>query len=187
MANTTQQHRDFAVQMVLTGGNGAEAARRAGFAADSAPQVTYRLMRLPHIQTARRIEQERVLRGHLTSKALYVLEQIMDNEDAPAGARVDTAKTVLDRAGLPALRQAGITVPGNPLVFRHIKLESGIFQTFLPDFARQSNKNQTSGVSLPLAKQEWPARPLSPRPSRTSSSGHLGRQRLIALQWRFPR
>lgn len=115
MAHTTQQQRDFAIQMVLTGGNGAEAARRAGFAADSAAQAAYRLMRLPHVQASVRMEQERVLKGHLASKALYVLEQIMDDENAPAGARVDAAKTVLDRAGLPALRQTEITVLEKPL------------------------------------------------------------------------
>lgn len=115
MAHLTQQQRDFAAQMVLTGGNGAEAARRAGFATDSAPQAAYRLMRLPHIQATVRTEQERILKGHLASKALYVLEKIMDDENAPAGARVDAAKTVLDRAGLPALRQTEITVLEKPM------------------------------------------------------------------------
>jgi phage terminase small subunit len=115
MTNTTQQQKDFAVQMVLTGGNGAEAARRAGFAADSAAQAAYRLMRLPHVQATVRMEQERVLKGHMASKALYVLEQIMDDENAPAGARVDAAKTVLDRAGLPAVRQPEPIVLEKPL------------------------------------------------------------------------
>jgi phage terminase small subunit len=115
MAETTQQQKEYAVQFVLTGGNGAEAARRAGFAPDTAAQAAYRLSRLPHVQSAIRNEQERILKGQLATKALGVLEKIMDDDSAPPGARVDAAKTVLDRAGLPALRQVEVQVGDKPL------------------------------------------------------------------------
>jgi len=36
---------------------------------------------------------------------LGVLEKILDDENAPAGVRVDAAKTVLDRAGFAAARK----------------------------------------------------------------------------------
>lgn len=44
-----------------------------------------------------------MLGGRLASMALGVLESIMLDPAAPAGARVDAAKTLLDRAGLTAI------------------------------------------------------------------------------------
>lgn len=104
MQGLTAQQQAFVEHLILSGGNAADAARSAGYAPESAPQAAYRLTRLPHVQAAVRAEQERVLRGRLASKALGVLEAVMGDENAPAGARVDAAKTILDRAGLPALR-----------------------------------------------------------------------------------
>lgn len=36
-------------------------------------------------------------------KAIHLLETIMTDEAAPTGARVDAAKTILDRAGVSAI------------------------------------------------------------------------------------
>jgi hypothetical protein len=55
------------------------------------------------------------LNGDMATKALGVLRSIMENEDAPAGARVDAAKTVLDRAGLVAIRTSLDDQPDAPL------------------------------------------------------------------------
>lgn len=102
MSSPTQQQRAFAVELVANGGNITQAAIRAGYSPASARQTGQHLLDKPHVQAAIRQEQGRVL-GRLAGKALCVLEGIMDDPGAPAGARVDAAKTILDRAGLPAI------------------------------------------------------------------------------------
>lgn len=91
---------------VANGGNGAEAARSAGYAENSCRQEAYRLIRKPDVQKMIRQEQRRVLGGQLATSALATLGQIMLDPTAPAGARVDAAKTILDRAGIPAIPAA---------------------------------------------------------------------------------
>lgn len=98
------QQKAFAEAYVLGHGNATQAAIEAGYAPASARQTASRLLHTPHVQEAIRHAQAYVLRGKLASKALGVLEKILDDETAPAGVRVDAAKTVLDRAGLPAMR-----------------------------------------------------------------------------------
>lgn len=96
-------HEDFAAHFVALNGNGTQAAISAGYSVNSARQTAYKLTRNPAVQRLIREEQRRVIGGRLCSQALGVLESIMLNEDAPAGARVDAAKTLLDRGGLPAI------------------------------------------------------------------------------------
>lgn len=98
------QQRAFAEAYVLGCGNATKAAIDAGYSAASARQTASRLLHTPHVQEAIRRAQAHALKGRLASKALGVLEKILDDESAPAGVRVDAAKTVLDRAGLPAAR-----------------------------------------------------------------------------------
>lgn len=98
------QQRAFAEAYVLGHGNATQAAIEAGYAPVSARQTASRLLHTPHVQDAIRHAQAHVLRGRLASKALGVLEKILDDDSAPAGVRVDAAKTVLDRAGLSAMR-----------------------------------------------------------------------------------
>lgn len=100
---------DFAVAYVANGGNGTQAAIEAGYSVNSARQQAYKLTRNPMVQRLIREEQQRVIGGRLCSQALGVLESIMMNPDAPAGARVDACKTILDRGGLPA-------IPANQIV-----------------------------------------------------------------------
>ncbi|MGH9427031.1 MAG: terminase small subunit, partial [Terriglobia bacterium] len=95
----------FVVAYVSNGGNATQAAREAGFSEKSARQIGGCLARKPHVQKAIEAEQRRTLQGRLASRALRVLEDIMNDTSAPAGARVDAAKTVLDRAGMVALRE----------------------------------------------------------------------------------
>lgn len=98
------QQQAFAEAYVLGHGNATKAAIEAGYSPASARQTASRLLHTPHVQEAIRRAQAHVLRGRLASKALGVLEKILDDDSAPAGVRVDAAKTVLDRAGLSAVR-----------------------------------------------------------------------------------
>ena len=108
-AFATDQQRTFAEAYVLGCGNATQAAIDAGYSPASARQTASRLLHTPHVQDAIRRAQAHALKGRLASKALGVLEKILDDEKAPAGVRVDAAKTVLDRAGFAAAR-----VPEDP-------------------------------------------------------------------------
>lgn len=98
------QQRLFAESYVAGWGNATQAAIAAGYSPVSARQTASRLLHAPHVQDAIRRAQAHALKGRLASKALGVLEKILDDETAPAGVRVDAAKTVLDRAGMGAIR-----------------------------------------------------------------------------------
>ncbi len=111
----TELQQRFAVEYVTNGGNATSAAKVAGYSAKTAGQMGFKLMGNPHVQDAIRDEQRRLLNGDMATKALGVLRSIMENEDAPAGARVDAAKTVLDRAGLVAIRTSQDDQPDAPL------------------------------------------------------------------------
>ena len=105
----TDQQEAFAVAFVSGNGNAAEAARQAGYSPNAARVAAYKLMRNPRVTRLIREEQHRLLGGRLASLALNTLEQVMLDPEAPYGARVDAAKTVLDRAGLPSVPAAIIS------------------------------------------------------------------------------
>jgi phage terminase small subunit len=100
------QQQAFAEAYVLGNGNATQAAIQAGYSAVSARQTASRLLHTPHVQNAIQRAQAVTLRGRLATKALGVLEKVLDDDNAPAGVRVDAAKTVLDRAGMAAFRGA---------------------------------------------------------------------------------
>lgn len=104
MTELRENQEAFVAAYVLGGGNATQAAVEAGYSPLAARQTASRLLHLPHVQDGIRREQGRLLRGRLASKALSVLEKILDDDNAPPGVRVDAAKTVLDRAGLAAGR-----------------------------------------------------------------------------------
>ena len=112
-------HDDFATAYVANGGNATQAAITAGYSPTSARQQAYKLTRNATVQRLIREEQQRVIGGRLCSKALQVLEQIMDDPEAPVGARVDACKTILDRGGIPAIPAAmvagGQLIEGKPV------------------------------------------------------------------------
>jgi phage terminase small subunit len=110
-----EQQQAFAEAYVLGNGNATKAAIAAGYSAISARQTASRLLHTPHVQDAIRRAQAHALKGRLASKALGVLEKILDDDNAPAGVRVDAAKTVLDRAGLGAIRILESTDVEKPL------------------------------------------------------------------------
>lgn len=112
MADLTEQQAAFAVNVVTNGGNVSKAAREAGYSAKTATQIGSHLMRKPHVIAAIQEEQRRTISGRLCSMAVAVLEQIMGDKDAPAGARLDAAKTVLDRGGIVAKQAPGAGAGG---------------------------------------------------------------------------
>lgn len=101
-SDLTAKQVAFAAHFVANGGNGADAAKAAGYADKSCRQEAYRLTRNPEVQAMVRGEQQRILGGRLASLALATLEQVMCDESAPAGARIDAARACLDRAGFSA-------------------------------------------------------------------------------------
>ena len=105
--NTELQERFAHAFVVEAPGNAAKAARLAGYAQASARVTGSRLLDNPRVQVTIRAIQFRELNGKLASKALGVLEAILDDPQAPPGVRVDAARTVLDRAGLVLAEQPG--------------------------------------------------------------------------------
>ena len=117
MANTTEpteRQERFAVAFVENGGNAAKAARTAGYAVNSARVMGSRLLSNSRVQSLIRDEQFKTVNGPLTSAALSVLRVALDPaNDVPWGARIDAAKTVLDRSGIVIAEQpARNRIPG---------------------------------------------------------------------------
>jgi len=98
-ANTELQSK-FIQSIVYDGVSGTEAARRAGYSPASARQTSSQLLAQKAIQEAIRQEQFKYLNGTLASKALKTLEQVIDDESAPHGARVQASIAILERSGL---------------------------------------------------------------------------------------
>ncbi len=117
MDGLTEQQQRFVAEFVSNGGNGKRACIAAGYAAKSAHQEAYRLLRKEHVLDAVRKEQARVL-GTMSAKALHVLNQLLDDTGISPAVRLDAAKTVLDRAGYVSARtpvQSVMTVSDKPM------------------------------------------------------------------------
>ena len=97
--STELQHK-FIQSIVYEGVSGAEAARRAGYSPVSARQTASQLLSQPNVQNAIRNEQFKFLNGQLASKALKALEAVIDDPEAPHGAKVQASIAVLERSGL---------------------------------------------------------------------------------------
>jgi hypothetical protein len=93
----TPKQRAFVTRLVRTGTNPTNAAREAGYS--DAGTSAYDLMRLPHIQAAIRIERQRYISGDMANVAADTLKSIMVDREAPAAARVQAARTVLEMSG----------------------------------------------------------------------------------------
>lgn len=111
----TELQQRFVVEFVANGGNATAAAKAAGYAVQSAGKMGSKLLGNVHVQDAIRAEQRRLLNGDLATKALGVLRAVLEDEKAPTGARVDAAKTVLDRAGLVAMKEGREDVEDVPV------------------------------------------------------------------------
>lgn len=92
------------VAAILNGRDPKAAARESGYSESSG----YRLTTTPKIQAALRSELMRRMATEGLPLAYSVLVSILRDESAPARVRVDAAKTVLDRGGMPAQRASAI-------------------------------------------------------------------------------
>ena len=93
----TPMQREFVVCLVRNGSTPTQAARDAGY---SHPKVSaFDLLRLPHISAAIRLERQRYISGELANVATGTLRSILTDSDAPAAARVQAARTVLEMSG----------------------------------------------------------------------------------------
>jgi len=93
----TPKQRAFVMCLVRTGTNPTYAAREAGYS--DAGVASYDLMRLPHVSAAIRLERERYISGELANIATGTLRAILTDSTAPASARVQAARTVLEMTG----------------------------------------------------------------------------------------
>ena len=96
-ADLTPKQRTFVVTLVRQGCTPTQAARTAGYA--DGKVSAYDLLRSPHIQAAIRFERSRYIMGDLANVATSTLRDVMDDKLAPASARVQAARTVLEMAG----------------------------------------------------------------------------------------
>lgn len=93
----TPKQRVFVTTLVRTGTNPTNAAREAGYS--DAGTSAYDLMKLPHVAAAIRLERERYISGELANVATGTLHAILVDKAAPAAARVQAARTVLEMSG----------------------------------------------------------------------------------------
>ena len=103
----TPNQAEFARQMILTNGNATQAAINAGYSASSAAQRAWELRNNPRVQAAITKAQRSVL-AELASIALSQAKAMLLSDATPPGARVELIKTVMDRAGLAAVREAPV-------------------------------------------------------------------------------
>jgi len=83
-------------------GNASEAARRAGYSPATARVIGQQLLAKPHIRAAIHEANQKLLSGQIATKAVALLEKVIDDASVPIKIRVEAAKTVLDRGGFGA-------------------------------------------------------------------------------------
>lgn len=93
----TPKQRAFVVALVRNGTTPTAAAREAGY---NNPKVSsFDVLRLPHVAAAIRLERNRYISGELANIATGTLRSILTDSEAPASARVQAARTVLEMSG----------------------------------------------------------------------------------------
>ena len=95
--NPTEQQSRFVHHLVADNVNPTEAARRSGYAHPK--ENAYNLTRNPHVQAMIRLERQRLYSTDLANMSVKTLKDVMQDEDAPASARVSAARTALELAG----------------------------------------------------------------------------------------
>ena len=90
----TAMQRTFVITLVRQGCTPTQAARQAGYS--DAKTSAYDLLKKEHIQAAVRIERGRYVSSDLANVATSTLRTIMLDDQAPASARVQAARTVLE-------------------------------------------------------------------------------------------
>ena len=106
MPELTPQQSLFVKEYVIGSGNGAEAARKAGYSERSAAKLAHQLMDKKHVQEAIHLAQRRAF-TELASISLGLAKKMLEDDKTPAGARVELIKSMMDRAGLAAIRADG--------------------------------------------------------------------------------
>jgi Terminase small subunit len=105
MARLTDQQLDFVTKFTSVPGaigNASEAARQAGYSARSAAEIGRQLLEKAHVQDAIREANQRLISGQIATKAVALLEKVIDDESVNIKVRVEAAKTILDRGGFGA-------------------------------------------------------------------------------------
>jgi phage terminase small subunit len=80
--------------------NAAASARAAGYSFHTAAEQGRQLLQTPHVRDAIDAANREMLRGRIATKAVHLLERVIDDETANTRDRVAAAKTVLDRSGI---------------------------------------------------------------------------------------
>jgi hypothetical protein len=93
----TPMQRAYVVNLVRNGVNPTKAAELAGY--QHPKTAGFELTRLPHVAAAVRLERQRYISGELANVATGTLQAIMTDREAPAAARVQAARTVLEMSG----------------------------------------------------------------------------------------
>jgi hypothetical protein len=100
---TKRSRLDSFISLIVSGRDIKDAARSSGYAAESG----YNLMRQPRVAEAIARQLAVVAAGELGPKALNVIRIILDSETASERTKLDAAKTLLDRIGVVAPKDAG--------------------------------------------------------------------------------
>ena len=96
-SDLTSMQRTFVTTLVRHGCTPTQAAREAGYAEPKVP--AHGQLRSAHIQTAVRFESSRYVMSDLANIATGTLRDVIEDKEAPASARVQAARTVLELAG----------------------------------------------------------------------------------------
>jgi hypothetical protein len=111
-ATETEKQQSFATHYVTNGGNGAKAARDAGYSAKSARVIAHKLVNNPTVQELIQRELGK-LRYRSGTVGLNALTMIAEDPKAPQAARVAAARTLLEHAGLIGAGRDG-ALPADP-------------------------------------------------------------------------
>ena len=88
-----------------TAGNGTKSAIAAGYSAKTARIQAAQLLNKPHVMDAIVRYQRKALSG-LSSVAIIEAEKLLTDPATSAGTKVDLIRTILDRGGLAAPKEA---------------------------------------------------------------------------------
>lgn len=110
----TDQQSKFVVCYVANGGNGAEAAREAGYAENSSRQAAYKLLRIRHVQDAINKEMRREITS-MTALGLGKLKAVLNHPDTKATVILDATIKLADRAGLAPKSDADSASDSKPI------------------------------------------------------------------------
>ena len=97
MQNLTQKEQSFIGYFVLENKSQTEAARMAGYPMPR--QSGWRLLHTPRVIEAIQASRQRLYQTNLANVAVSTLQQVMQDPNAPAAARVSAARTALELAG----------------------------------------------------------------------------------------